>query len=960
MQTATDFTNSIQNNVSDSPFLFPAWFGFLDQNDGNNPTRNNRFFDDFYFQGATPGSQVTLDLASETDTFLQLVNAETGAVIAFDDDSGFGLDSRLSFTVQSDIDYIVRATTFSRQATGSYTLSTTAGDLTPASTIFANQSVEGTLGFTDFINPNREGRTYDGYLLTGFEAGEFVSIDIDGEFDTFLQLVDAETGTVLLEDDDSGLGFNSSLSFTVDAEQDYILQVTSFGFGETGDYTLSTSTSPVLEPTPEAVIEFDPFEVRGIDPDDLNSPTDGFGNNVDNPERGAAGSTFINIAPLDYGDGISTPTGEDRPNAREISNAISQQDGDVRDPRGLTNLIWGWGQFLDHDITLNLDDEHGEEIEIEIPENDPALDPSNVISLRESEFVEGTGTSPSNPRQLPNNITAFVDGSNVYGSDEEQLDDLRTFTGGQLRVSEGNLLPISFDGRPQFEAGDIRANENSVLTSLHTLFVREHNRLADELAEAHPTWTDDQLFERARQLNIAQIQNVTFNEYLPTLLGESLPDYEGYDSDVDPAISRVFANAAFRLGHTQLSSIIPQLNPDGSASGGDLRLSDVFFPGVELLQEEGIDGILRGVASSNSQRVDNLVIEDVRSLLFGEGPNSPARDLAAINIERGRLNGLADYNTVRESFGLSRVHSFADISSDPQIQQTLSDLYGTVDNIDAFVGLLAEDLEPGSSVGETVGAILVDQFARLRDGDRFYFENSLLPQESEVIRQTTLSDIIRRNTDTTVIQDNAFTLTNIGSNEDDTLNGGLGDDLIVGRGGDDTLSGYAGEDNLIGRSGNDHLSGGTEGDRLIGRSGNDYLVGDSGSDTLVGGSGRDTLIGTNGEARGVGELDVLTGGNGRDRFVLGDAESAYYLDGHLAENGIGDFANITDFDRRRDTIQLHGTAQNYELELVSTGAGSRDAHLFYRGDVAGESELIAVLEDVSGSTSTISNRFTFV
>ncbi len=951
-------------NPISSSFLLQNWTGLLEEFDPNNLTRNGRFSDDFYLQSIAPGSEVTVDLASnEIDAFLQLINADTGEVISFNDDSNGSLNSQLSFTAQPNIDYIVRTTTFAVGDTGSYTLSTDDGLLTPASPLSSNQVIGGSLSSGDFSNPNRNGRFYDGYLLST-QPGEVVTIDAAGSFDTFLQLVDADTGALLAQDDDSGPNLDASLSFIATPGRNYIVQATSFGADVTGNYTLSVQS--VRPNTPgDPLIGFDPYSA-GFTPADLNSPTDGFGNNILNPALGSAGSPLLDTVPLDYGNGFSTPAGQDRPNPRVISNAISQQEGVVPEPRGLTNLIWGWGQFLDHDITLNRDvpeeeaEAEGLIVEIEIPADDPALSPSNVISLRESQFVEGTGTSPNNPRQLPNAITHFVDGSNVYGSDEAQLTELRSFGGGRLRTSSGNLLPISFEGRPQFLAGDERANENSVLTSLHTLFVREHNQIAGRLAQTHADWTDEQLFQRARQINIAQMQNITFNEYLPTLLGEALPDYTGYNSLVNPSIQRVFSVAAFRLGHTQLSSVVPQLNVDGTPSGSDRRLSEIFFPGVGLLQEEGIDGFLRGVASSQSQRVDNLVIEDVRSLLFGEGPNSPARDLAAINIERGRLNGVADYNTVRESFGLARVTSFSQISTSPEIQQTLQEIYGSVNDIDAFVGLLAEDLEPGSSVGETVGVILQDQFLRLRNGDRFYFENTLLPEEVEAIQDVSLSDIIRRNTNTTIIQDNAFSLTNSGSEADERLDGGLGEDLIFGNGGDDFIVGFAGEDTLIGSSGNDTLFGGSQGDRLYGSTGNDILRGDGGSDTLLGGSGNDILNGANARSAGVGQHDVLTGGAGSDRFILGDIEAIYYLDGHPSNFGFQDFAEITDFQPGQDEIQLQGNGSNYEIELFSIGVGTADAQLLYRDDATNQVELIAILDNVTDNATAIRNSFVFV
>lgn len=684
----------------------------------------------------------------------------------------------------------------------------------------------------------------------------------------------------------------------------------------------------------------------------LNSPSSGVGNNLSNPLFGTVGSALLDSVPLQYGDGISSPAGADRPNARVISNAISRQEGDRPDARGLTNLIWAWGQFLDHDISLSPDapgDENA--VVIAVPDDDPILTPGNVISLQETAFIEGTGTSASNPRLLPNEITAWIDGSNVYGSDEERLAELRSFENGRLLISDGNLLPISeAEGiendnpgepdRPLFFAGDVRANENAVLASVHTLFMREHNRLAAEIMNEHPDWSDEQIFQRARQLNVAQMQNITFNEYLPTLLGTSLSSYEGYDSDINPGVERVFSSAAFRLGHTQLSSEIERLAVDGSAEES-FTLAEVFFPDTALLQESGIDSLIRGSASSLSQAVDNEVIEDVRSLLFGGSPNAPARDLVALNIERGRLNGVADYNTVRESYGLQRVETFAEITSDVERQGVLASLYGSVDNIDAFVGFLAEDHLAGSSVGESLNAILREQFERLRDGDRFYFENALTESDADIIRSVTFSDIIRRNTDTTFLQDTAFSLQNEGTAAGNSLNGGLGEDTIAGAGGDDLISGWMANDWLSGDAGNDTLFGDDGDDAVMGGDGADDLFGGDGYDTLTGGNGDDLLFGTQSGVSANGEIDVLTGGSGYDFFVLGNEDFTYYDDGDQTAFGYAEYALITDFTAQEDLILLHGSQDQYQLSVTASGTD-----IFYL-ESGSSAELIAYVENVS-------------
>ncbi|MEO0869480.1 MAG: peroxidase family protein, partial [Cyanobacteria bacterium J06642_11] len=380
------------------------------------------------------------------------------------------------------------------------------------------------------------------------------------------------------------------------------------------------------------------------------------------------------------------------------------------------------------------------------------------------------------------------------------------------------------------------------------------------------------------------------------------------------------------------------IEADGTESrGGSLTLSEVFFPDISLLQTRGIDDLIRGVASSLSQAVDNELIEDVRSLLFGDGPNAPARDLSAINIERGRLNGIADYNTVRETYGLVRVTSFSQITSDVDKQITLQNLYGSVDNIDAFVGFLAEDPILGGSLGQTLTVILQNQFQRLRDGDRFYFENSLSDPEIAAIQDTTFSDIIRRNTDTTIIQDNAFSLINYGTAGDDTLRGGLGEDQIFAGAGDDDLFGEFADD------------------QLYGEDGNDFIIGGSGNDIVIGGRGDDILVGTDlNTNRGQREVDSLTGGSGIDVFVLGDETGIFYDDGYNNLRGNTDYALITDLNVAEDFILLHGSASQYSLSNSASGL-----ELLHQS-ANGTAERIAIIANAPSNLSLNSGVFAFI
>src|SRR5262249_39121370 len=159
----------------------------------------------------------------------------------------------------------------------------------------------------------------------------------------------------------------------------------------------------------------------------------------------------------------------------------------------------------------------------------------------------------------------YIDASMVYGSDPARAAALRTFEGGKLKTSaNGQLLPLNTDGLPNadpfrlgarlFLAGDVRANEQADPTVVHTLFVPEHNRLADRIPDRYPGLNDEQVYQVARRLVGAEMQVITYEEYLPAVLGfDYAPDPEDavYNPAVNASITNSFAHAAFRFGHSQ-------------------------------------------------------------------------------------------------------------------------------------------------------------------------------------------------------------------------------------------------------------------------------------------------------------------------------------------------------------------------------------------------------------------------
>lgn len=504
-----------------------------------------------------------------------------------------------------------------------------------------------------------------------------------------------------------------------------------------------------------------------------NRAYDGSGNNLAHSAWGAAGTQLPRIAPAEYGDLISSPAGGSRPNAREISNVAVAQTVMVPNSHQMTDWVFQWGQFVDHDIDLTGPASPAESFNISIPAGDPVFDPDNtgtqIMPLQRSHYDPATGTGLGNPRQQVNEITSYLDGSGIYGSNAARATALRELSGGRMLTSPGNLLPLNTMGLPNgagagspadfYVSGDVRVNEQVGLTATHTLMMREHNRLAGEIAAENPLWSDEQIYQRARKLVGAEIQSITYHEFLPTLLGSTAPDANAsYDPNIDATILNEFSTALYRVGHTMLSPQLMRMTNDGSpAPGGHMALRDAFFQPQNLAGADEIDYFLKGLASDQQQEVDMHMVDEVRNFLFGE-PMAGGFDLAALNIQRGRDHGLADYNTVRTAFGLDAATSFADISADPAVQSALESLYGDVSDVDLWVGAIAEDHVPGAAVGELILTGLRDQFTRLRDGDRFWYRNDLALSSDDLawLDSVRLSDIICLNTSITNIQANVF------------------------------------------------------------------------------------------------------------------------------------------------------------------------------------------------------------
>jgi hypothetical protein len=537
---------------------------------------------------------------------------------------------------------------------------------------------------------------------------------------------------------------------------------------------------------------------------------DGSGNNLTQTDLNAAGTDFSRVGTAHFADGISVPL--DGVNPREISNVVvGQGDAGVANAEGLSDFMYAWGQFIDHDLDLSRSD-GVTHINIPILPGDPNLPDGGMIKMTRAVIDPATGTDASHPATAVNAITGWLDGSMVYGSDQATGDSLR-LSDGHMKTSDGNNLPIV---NGMFAAGDVRAAENPALTSLQTLFVREHNHQVDILASKHPDWTGDHLYDQARAIVTAEIQNITYSEFLPHLLGsDAIGPYKGYDPTVDPRITEEFAGAAFRFGHSIVSADTGTLSETGvELSSQDLR--DVFFESPAAFEaNEGADGMLRHLAAEPSQAMDARIVDDLRNFL-SDPPAS--MDLAAINIQRGRDLGLGTLNETREALGLAPYTDFDQITDDAGTVAALQKAFGegNVDQVDLWTGGLSEGHAPGAMVGETFQTIISSQFENLRAGDRLWFENQGFSQrELREIENTTLSDVILRNTDVQNIQSDAFVATERHTGEaggNPPEENPDGPQLVIGSDGIDTLAGGPQSDTLIAGIGRQTLSGAEGGD----------------------------------------------------------------------------------------------------------------------------------------------------
>ena len=431
-----------------------------------------------------------------------------------------------------------------------------------------------------------------------------------------------------------------------------------------------------------------------------------------------------------FEDGISIPRNSGLPNPRVLSNTIFAAPQTMTTSK-INDMHTYHGMLMTTDLCSSARDNYNNMV-ITVPACDIWKDPlctgtQTMVEVSGAQ-IPGTGLSTSNPRQVSNDATSYLDMSFMYGTSGGLNMYLRTFQDGQLNdlwYEQAIGITTPFGYNPFARAGDIRMNKSPPLAAFHKIWRREHNRKALELKIANPSWSDEELFQNARMWTIAVYQAITIREYTAALLGEPLPPYQGYNVSANPTTVVEFCHAAFRYGHSEINKIFMRMDQNFEQDiTSHILMRDVLWSQAEV-NRSGIEPILRGMITQQQSAADLSFIDDVRQF-YANGP-ADGLDLPAINVGRGRNVGIGTYNDVRIAYGLVPKTSWDEITPDTTLQAQLESLYGTapggIDKLDLYVGALAEPQLPSSSLGETFWPIVRDQLIRLRDGDRYWFEN---------------------------------------------------------------------------------------------------------------------------------------------------------------------------------------------------------------------------------------------
>uniref|UniRef100_A0A0P5QUM0 Chorion peroxidase n=1 Tax=Daphnia magna TaxID=35525 RepID=A0A0P5QUM0_9CRUS len=525
---------------------------------------------------------------------------------------------------------------------------------------------------------------------------------------------------------------------------------------------------------------------------------DGSCNNLKSPLMGRSNTQLGRYLAPDYDDGVWESRDKGMPNSRTVRTVLAPDHDRVQ--RDMTLMLMQFGQFIDHDIThvpvfqlangsgiscctpdnkhQSWELRHPHCFTLDILPGDAFYRQFRVecINFVRSMVAPRSDCTFGYAEQL-NQVTHWHDASTIYGSTQFQSDILRERKGGRMKTfsyQNRQLLPLDWKnndcigfekGLRCFLSGDSRVNQLIGLTVMQTVWHREHNRVAGELARINPRWDDERLFQEARRVVIAELQHITYNEYLPVLLGRPVMEaygllprtsgfFTGYNDTVNGNVFNEFSTAAYRYGHSMVSHWF-ELVDDNGATYDRLHVKDWFNNPHPLLKADVLDGVMRGLTISNPEASDELFVSDLTNMLFKTPESKHGGDLIAFNIWRGRDHGLPGYNAYRGLFGLRKAKTFSELNDlfTPETIDKMASLYKSPEEIDLYLAGMSEKVDSSSGIlGHTFLHMVADQFARLKEADRYFYETgdqsgSFTIDQLNEIRKSSLAMIFCLNSD---------------------------------------------------------------------------------------------------------------------------------------------------------------------------------------------------------------------
>jgi hypothetical protein len=499
---------------------------------------------------------------------------------------------------------------------------------------------------------------------------------------------------------------------------------------------------------------------------------DGTYNDLSSPAMGRAGSRFGRNVPLEHAH-REPPERLMTPNPRTVSRELMTRH-EFQAATGLNALVAAWLQFMIRDWFGHGKGPSDDLWEVPLVDSDPWPEHPMTIPRTPADPTRPPGSD--GPPTYVNTETHWWDGSSIYGSDRAAQERLRTMSDGKLRIRSDGVLELPSD--PQYSPAHVPGWWLG-LSLMGSLFILEHNAICDRLKAEYPSWSDEELFQRARLINAAVLAKIHTVEWTPAVIGHPTTRIAMRANWFGLAGER-FTRTFGRLSASEVVSGIP--GSETNHYGVPYTLTEEFTSVYRMHPLIADDWVLRSAA-------DDRVLEERRfgeitgpqameiqeripiaDLLYSFGrthpginrlhnfprdmqhfirPDGKPMDLAAIDIFRSRELGVPRYNELRRLLHLKPAESFEALTDNPQWADEMRRVYDDdIESVDLTVGMFAEPLPQGFAFSDTAFRIFIVMASRRLNSDRFfttdYTPHVYTPAGMRWIHETDMTAVLLR------------------------------------------------------------------------------------------------------------------------------------------------------------------------------------------------------------------------